>query len=94
MYEQHLIKGGSMNKKVLAGIFTLALALSPALGLGLASAAGEGHTPVPVCHWVPAHGGTYIHIVVDDDGASGNANLQGHAGHGDDIIGSTDCNID
>jgi hypothetical protein len=47
---------------------------------------GEGHTPVTLCHWVPAHGGSYITITVDDDGSSGNANLQGHAGHANDII--------
>jgi len=47
---------------------------------------GEGHTPVTLCHFVPAHGGSFITITVDDDGSSGNANLQGHAGHPNDII--------
>lgn len=47
---------------------------------------GEGHTPVTLCHWVPAHGGSYIVITVDDDGSSGNKNQQGHAGHENDII--------
>jgi len=47
---------------------------------------GRGHTPVTLCHWVPAHGGSFIVITVDDDGSSGNKNLQGHAGHPNDII--------
>jgi hypothetical protein len=47
---------------------------------------GNGHTPVTLCHFVPAHGGSFIVITVDDDGSSGNANLQGHAGHENDII--------
>src|SRR2546421_5007789 len=28
---------------------------------------GVGHTPVTICHWVPAHGGSYITITIDDD---------------------------
>ena len=47
---------------------------------------GEGHTPVTLCHWRPAHGGSYIVITVDDDGADGNVNMKGHAGHEKDII--------
>jgi hypothetical protein len=47
---------------------------------------GKGHTPVTLCHWVPAHGSSYITINVDDDGSRGNKNLQGHAGHEKDII--------
>lgn len=47
---------------------------------------GGGHTPVTLCHWVPAHGGSYILITPDDDGSSGNANLQAHMGHENDII--------
>src|SRR4051812_31722379 len=46
----------------------------------------HGHTPVTLCHWVPAHSGSYVTITVDDDGSSGNANMQGHAGHANDII--------
>lgn len=49
-------------------------------------AQGEGHTPVVVCHWVPAHDGSFITIVVDDDGADGNKNVQAHAGHVNDVI--------
>src|SRR5438132_14323468 len=29
---------------------------------------GVGHTPVTICHWVPAHGGSFITITIDDDG--------------------------
>ncbi|MCH8920848.1 MAG: hypothetical protein IIA23_09140 [Chloroflexi bacterium] len=47
---------------------------------------GEGHTPVVVCHWVPAHGGSFVIITVDDDGANGNNALQAHLGHPNDII--------
>src|SRR4051812_4647470 len=46
----------------------------------------QAHTPVTLCHWVPAHGGSYLTITVDDDGSSGNVNLQGHEGHDKDII--------
>jgi hypothetical protein len=55
-------------------------------GAGIVAGQGEGHTPVVVCHWVPAHGGSFVTIVVDDDAANGNANLQAHAGHVNDII--------
>lgn len=47
---------------------------------------GGGHTPITLCHYVPAHGGSYIVITVDDDAATGNKNGKGHMGHGDDII--------
>lgn len=47
---------------------------------------GEGHTPVTLCHWVPAHDGSTILITVDDDGSSGNKNLEAHLGHENDII--------
>ncbi len=47
---------------------------------------GGGHTPITLCHFVPAHGGSYVVITVDDDAATGNKNGQGHMGHGDDII--------
>src|SRR5438552_10272748 len=41
---------------------------------------GVGHTPITICHWVPAHGGSYVTITIDDDG------LHGHGGHDNDII--------
>ena len=47
---------------------------------------GLGHTPVTLCHYVPADGGSYVVITVDDDAATGNANSQGHMGHVRDII--------
>jgi hypothetical protein len=47
---------------------------------------GEGHTPVTLCHWVPAHDGSTVLITVDDDGSSGNTNLEAHVGHENDII--------
>ena len=65
---------------VLAGISLLATANLGASG-ARAGGGGQGHTPVTICHWVPAHGGSYIVITVDDDGA-----FQGHAGHPNDII--------
>lgn len=74
---------------------TRIVALAGALLLGATGIAGsvaasngggEGHTPVTLCHWVPAHGGSYIVITVDDDGSSGNKNLKGHAHHENDII--------
>ena len=55
------------------------------------AAAGEGNTPVVVCHWVPAHGGSYVTIVVDDDGANANRSVQAHQGHANDVIGSSTC---
>lgn len=66
------------------------VALAAAATLGVSSARaetgqGEGHTPTIVCHWVPAFGGSYVTIVVDDDGADGNKNLEAHAGHENDI---------
>jgi hypothetical protein len=59
-------------------------------GVAASNGNGEGHTPVTLCHFVPAHGGTYIVITVDDDGSSGNKNLKGHMGHDDDIIPAVD----
>lgn len=62
-------------------------------GVGTAEAAPKGdtgHTPVTLCHWVPAHGGSFIVITVDDDGSSGNKNLRGHAHHENDIIPAVD----
>lgn len=48
---------------------------------------GNGHTPVTLCHWAGnEQHGKYVLITVDDDGSSGNKNLQGHAGHDRDII--------
>jgi hypothetical protein len=68
------------------------IALTASLGVAaLASAAppannGGGHTPVTICHWVPAHGGSFIIITVDDDGSNGNKNLMAHMHHENDII--------
>jgi hypothetical protein len=50
-----------------------------------AAAEGEGHTPVVVCHWVPADDGSFVRIVIDDDAAFGNANDAGHDAHENDI---------
>jgi hypothetical protein len=81
------------------------LILGGAAGASTALADGEGHTPITVCHWVPAgpggnheiagpDGGSYVVIVVDDDAATGNANGQGHAGHEHDLFGDPTCNQD
>jgi hypothetical protein len=90
-------------KKVILGIGAVALMAGGWFGGGTASA-DTGHTPVVVCHWVPAapagahpnagpEGGSYVVITVDDDAANGNRKLQAHAGHEHDIIGAdeTDC---
>jgi hypothetical protein len=68
---------------VLAGVSLLAAANLGAMGAHAGGGEGHhhGHTPVTLCHWVPAHGGSYIEITVDDDGAD-----EGHAGHPHDII--------
>lgn len=68
-------------------IIAASLIFGATLGVtGTVAAQGEGHTPVTVCHWVPAHGGSFVRIVVDDDAADGNRNEQAHAGHENDVI--------
>ncbi len=76
-------------KRLVGGMLVVGFALVSALGvtgIHASNGQGEGHTPVGVCHWVPAHGGSYVFIVVDDDGANGNKNLRAHAHHEFDII--------
>jgi hypothetical protein len=88
-------------RKLATGVGALAIVAGGIFGgYTIANAGqGEGHTPVVVCHWVPAapagnhplpgpDEGSYVVIVVDDDGADGNKNLQAHEGHDNDIIGS------
>jgi hypothetical protein len=41
---------------------------------------GNGHTPITICHWVPAHGGSFVVITIDEEG------LHGHGDHENDII--------
>jgi hypothetical protein len=80
-------------KRIVSVMVVIALAAAAALGVTGARAdpgQGEGHTPVVVCHWVPAHGGSFVVITVDDDGADGNKNLEAHAGHVNDIINPPD----
>jgi hypothetical protein len=76
-----------MHSRVLR-FFAIAATLAGAIGVAAtASAASDNsHTPVTLCHYVPAHGGSYVIITVDDDASTGNKNGQGHMGHGDDII--------
>ena len=75
-----------------ARLLAAGVALTASLGVAaLASAAppagaGGGHTPVTICHWVPAHGGSFIIITVDDDGSNGNKKLMAHMHHENDII--------
>jgi hypothetical protein len=64
----------------------LTLAATLTLGAGGAVSANAAHTPVTLCHWVPAHGGSYVVITVDDSGATANPAGAGHMGHADDII--------
>ena len=52
----------------------------------VAAFANPQHESVTLCHWVPAHGGSFITITVDDDGSSGNGPLQAHLAHENDII--------
>ena len=69
------------------------LAIAASVGAPAAFAGpgqGEGNTPTLVCHWVPAHDGSFVVIVVDDDGANGNKNLQAHAQHENDVIAPAD----
>jgi hypothetical protein len=56
------------------------------LTAGASAASDNSHTPVTLCHWVPAHGGSYVVITVDDDASTGNKNGKGHMGHDDDIV--------
>lgn len=75
-----------MKRVLLDTIATVAI-----LGGMFGAAAGtvfsvDQHIATVVCHWTPAHGGWYVDIVVDDDGADGNANLEAHAGHENDVI--------
>jgi hypothetical protein len=81
-----------MTKKIVGALFAASLMGGAALG-GVALA-DEGHTPVVVCHWVPAHDGTFVVITVDDDGADGNKNLEAHAGHENDVINPTSGSCD
>jgi hypothetical protein len=94
-------------KKLALGLLSLSLLTGGGFGVNAALAGnGEGHTPVVVCHWVPAapagnhqiagpDGGSYVVIVVDDDGANGNKNLRAHdpSHHEHDIIGDEDCGV-
>jgi hypothetical protein len=82
-------------------LFTTAIltAFAGIAGVEAAKGNGEGHTPIVVCHWVPAgpagahsipgpDGGSYNVIVVDDDGSSGNKNQRAHRHHQHDLMGS------
>jgi len=76
-------------RRIVSGMLVAGFALASTLGVTGVQAnpgQGEGHTPTVVCHWVPTHGGSFVVITVDDDGADGNKNLQAHAGHENDII--------
>ena len=79
-------------RRIIGAVAVVALVAAAGLGVNgaLAEGGGEGHTPVVVCHWVPAHGGSFVVITVDDDGADGNKNLQAHASHENDVINPPD----
>ena len=70
---------------VIVGGIVLGLA-SVAFVLPVFGSGDNGHTPVTLCHWVPAHGGSFITITVDDDGSPGNDPLEAHLAHENDII--------
>lgn len=79
----------SNARKVLAATLGGAVLLFGAVIPSVADAANDrdnGHTPVAICHWVPAHGGSFVYLTVDDDGTEGNKNLQAHAGHENDGV--------
>jgi hypothetical protein len=69
-------------------LFAVAATLAGGFGFAAtASAASDNsHTPVTLCHWVPANGGSYVVITVDDDASTANPSGQGHMSHADDII--------
>ncbi len=99
---QQASPAGSFPRTLLFSLLTVLLSLAIFVAIGVAlmrssptagqpsgpgeNGQGEGHTPVVVCHWVPAHGGSFIVITVDDDGANGNSALQAHLHHPNDII--------
>ncbi len=99
---QQASPAGSFPRTLLFSLLTVLLSLAIFVAIGVAlmrssptagqpsgpgeNGQGEGHTPVVVCHWVPAHGGSFVIITVDDDGANGNNALQAHLGHPNDII--------
>ena len=73
-----------------AGLVLTAAAVAQASGgnndHGKGGNNGSAHDKVTLCHWVPAHGGSFVVITVNVRGADGNPNMQGHAGHPNDII--------
>lgn len=81
-------------RRIIGPMVVVALAAAATFGASGARAedvgVGEGHTPVLVCHWVPAHDGSFVFITVDDDGADGNTNLEAHYGHVNDVINPPD----
>ena len=77
-------------RRIIGAVAVVALVAAAGLGVNGALAEGEGHTPVLVCHWVPAHDGSFVFITVDDDGADGNTNLEAHYGHVNDVINPPD----
>ena len=68
---------------ILVAVGVILGAFTPVL---VAFGGDNGHTPVTLCHWVPAHGGSFVTITVDDDGSDGNSQLEAHLGHENDII--------
>ena len=63
---------------LLGGLITMAALTFAATSI--AQANGGGHSPITICHWVPAHGGSFVVITIDENG------LHGHGGHDNDII--------
>jgi ABC-type branched-subunit amino acid transport system permease subunit len=92
-----------MKKKLVTAGALLAIAFGGAFGVNaVAAGPGQGHTPVVVCHWVPAalggahsiegpDGGSFVVIVVDDDGSTGNGPQKAHFHHDHDLFGDTSC---
>lgn len=73
-------------KRALIGAVAGIAALGGVLGAAGSALSADQHIATVVCHWTPAHGGWYVDIVVDDDGADGNPALEAHSGHENDII--------
>jgi LPXTG-motif cell wall-anchored protein len=79
------------SPRALATTTAATLSLTAAVSFGIApllapASAGshERSHRVVVCHWVPAHGGSYVGIEVDEDG------LNGHDRHDKDVVGPRD----
>jgi hypothetical protein len=69
---------GEMQQAIIRGVLAVFI-LGAMLGAGAETVLARGPKPtVLICHWTPAHGGTYVHITAPNAG--------GHARHAHDLI--------